>query len=210
MLKGLAAAHILLDAELRRIIREAYDMGMPDTVGRWTREMVLALPDDGNRYELFDGELLVTPAPAGPHQTAVSFLTEVLLPYIAAEGLGRLFTSPADLSLGGEQLSQPDLFVMPSLPPSRAWADFPDPILVIEILSPATARSDRLVKRRRFQRAGIPEYWIVDLDARIVERWRPSDERPEILDGSLEWSPTGADAALRIDLPQLFRDIWGR
>jgi len=59
----------------------------------------------------------------------------------------------------------------------RDWSGFPDPILVVEILSPSSARADRITKRRRFQRAGIPEYWVVDLDARTLERWRPDPYR---------------------------------
>ena len=184
-------------------------MVMPETARPWTREMVLALPDDGNRYELFDGELLVTPAPSGPHQLALSLLWNVLGPYVQAERIGWLLPSPADLSLGGEQLSQPDLFVMPSLPESRDWADFPDPLLIIEVLSPSTAHFDRFRKRRRFQQRGIPEYWIVDLDARAIERWRPEDERPEVLDERLHWYPPGAAAPLEIDLPTYFREVWG-
>jgi len=60
-----------------------------------------------------------------------------------------------------------------------------------------------------FQRIGIPEYWIVDLDARAIERWRPSDARPEFLDERLVWHPEGAPLALELELPGLFRDIWG-
>lgn len=102
-------------------------MGMAEMVQRWTREMVLALPDDGKRYELFDGDLLVTPAPAGPHQVAAMRLFEFIAPYVRAQKLGVMLWSPADLSLGGDQLSQPDLFVMPYLPKGLAWPDFPDP-----------------------------------------------------------------------------------
>ncbi|MGH7754471.1 MAG: Uma2 family endonuclease [Gemmatimonadales bacterium] len=182
---------------------------MPDTARKWTREMVLALPEDGNRYELFDGELLVTPSPAMRHQLAVALLGDVISPYVTAHRLGRTLTSPADLHLGGEQLSQPDLFVLPALPPDRRWSAAPNPILVIEVLSPSSARGDRLVKRRRFQRTGIPEYWIVDLDARIVERWRPDDQRPEIMDERLEWHPGEAPMALVIDLPTLFDQACG-
>jgi Uma2 family endonuclease len=172
--------------------------------------MVLALPDDGNRYELFDGELLVTPAPNGLHQLAVSRLWQALLPFVQFHGLGEIMTSPADLHLGGDQISQPDLFVIPSLPSNRReWGGFPNPILVIEILSPGTARFDRIVKRRRFQRAGIPEYWVVDLDARAIERWRPADERPEILDEQLTWHPAGAAQDLTIELPRFFAGVWG-
>jgi Uma2 family endonuclease len=184
-------------------------MGMPDTTGRWTREMVLALPDDGNRYELFDGELLVTPAPSGLHQLAISLLWEALFPFVRQHGLGRVFTSPADLHLDGGQLAQPDLFVVPGVPADRAWASFPNPILVIEILSPGTARFDRTVKRRRFQRSEIPEYWIVDLHARVVERWRPTDARGEVLVELLTWRPAGSTQELAIKLPEYFREVWG-
>ena len=173
--------------------------------------MVLALPDDGNRYELFDGELLVTPAPTGLHQLALVRLYDSIAPFVRAHGLGVMFWSPADLSLGGDQLSQPDLFILPYLPADREnWSGFPNPILVMEVLSPSTARFDRIIKRRRFQGAGIAEYWVVDLDARAVERWRPNDERPEILDTRLVWLPEGAAQPLEIDLPQLFTEVWGR
>jgi Uma2 family endonuclease len=86
----------------------------------------------------------------------------------------------------------------------------PNPILVVEILSPCTASFDRFVKRRRFQKTGIPEYWIVDLDARAVERWRPGDERAELLNERLIWKPAGAADALELDLPAFFREVWGK
>ena len=184
-------------------------MGMADKARHWTRELVLALPDDGNRYELFDGELLVTPAPSGPHQVALMLLFEAIAPFVRAQALGVTLWSPADLSLGGNQLSQPDLFVIPHIPPDREWSHFPNPTLVIEVLSPSSARFDRIIKRRRFQRAGISDYWIVDLDARAIERWRPVDERPEVLDERLTWHPAGAVEPLELDLPGYFREVWG-
>ena len=185
-------------------------MGMPDLAPKWTRETVLALPDDGNRYELFDGELLVTPAPSGLHQMALRIFYDAIAPYVTAQEIGAMFWSPADLALGGQELSQPDLFVVPSVPPDRDWPAFPNPTLVIEVLSPSTARFDRFVKRRRFQKAGIPEYWVVDLDARAVDRWRPADERPETLDERLLWNPAGAMQPLELNLPVLFDLVWGR
>ena len=185
-------------------------MVMPDLARKWTRDMVLALPDDGNRYELFDGELLVTPSPAFLHQLAVVRFYDLVAPYVKSHGLGQTMVSPADLHLGGVQLSQPDLFVVPRLPAEPAWSAVPDPILVVEILSPSSASFDRTIKRRRFQQAGIPEYWIVDLDARTVECWRPEDLRPEILDQRLVWYPAGAGSALEVDLPAVFRSIGGQ
>jgi Uma2 family endonuclease len=186
-------------------------MGMPDMARSWTREMVLALPDDGNRYELFGGELVVTPAPNPIHQDMVLGLCRRLDPYVQQEGIGRLFLSPADVSLDGRQLAQPDLFVIPGIAGKsvRTWAEMPRPILVIEISSPSSARYDSQVKRRWFQRAGIEEYWIVDPDARLVQRWRPGDERPEVLDQSIEWNPRGASAALTIDVVRMFDEMLG-
>ena len=198
------------DAELRGFAEEAQIMAMPGMVRRWTRQEVQALPEDGNRYELFDGELLVSPSSGLRHQLAITRLWELLQPFVAAHSLGVVLTSPADLSLGGEQLSQPDLFVLPSLPHNLTWAETVLPLLVVEILSPATARHDRLVKRRRFQRARVPEYWIVDLDARVVERWRPDDERPEVLVETLEWRPAGPDPVLTVDLASYFTAITGQ
>jgi Uma2 family endonuclease len=201
---------IVEDAELPLPAEEVYGMVMPESVRIWTREMVLALPDDGKRYELFDGELLVTPAPTPRHQLAVALLGRLIGPYVDDHGLGVTMTSPADLDLDGGQLSQPDLFVLPGLPPDRlSWRGTPNPILAVEILSPSTAAWDRVVKRRRFQHSGIPEYWIVDLDARLIERWRPEDARPEILDQRLEWHPAEAPVPLGIDLPALFAEICG-
>lgn len=70
-------------------------------------------------------------------------------------------------------------------------------------------RRPRASERRRYQRAGIPEYWVVDLDARAVERWTPRDDRPEVLDTILRWHPAGAASPLEVDLAALFTMIWG-
>ena len=184
-------------------------MGMPELAERWTREMVLALPDDGNRYELFDGELLVTPAPALRHQAAGMALVRRLDPYVTGNAIGWLGYSPADLALEGGQLAQPDVYVVPLREgrPPRNWAEAGIPLLVIEVLSPGTARYDRTIKRRRYQRSGVPEYWVVDLDARLIERWRPGDERPEPLDETLTWQPDPSKPPLQMSLPELFAEI---
>jgi Uma2 family endonuclease len=197
-------------AELRPAALELQLMAMPGSTQVWTREMVLALPDDGNRYELFDGELLVTPSPGPLHQWALSCLWNLLAPYIHRNQLGFVMASPADLHLGGKQLSQPDLFVTRHPPPHPTdWSLFPNPILVVEILSPSSAHADRFRKRRVFQLAGIPEYWIVDLDGRNVERWKPGDERAESCDEIFVWHPEGAAEPLEIDLPRFFRQVHG-
>jgi len=185
-------------------------MRMPDTTARWTPAQVRALPEDGNRYELIGGELVVTPAPGRPHQAAVTALLVRILPYLQAARTATAYVSPADLGSGDREILQPDIFVLPAgAGTSTEWPDISALLLAVEVLSPSTARYDRYLKRIRYQRAGVPEYWIVDIDARIVERWRPEDARPEILTGHLTWQPDPERPALEIDLGELFAEVWG-
>ncbi len=192
--------------------RVDYRMGMPDAARRWTREEVLALPDDGNRYELVDGELLVSPGPRAVHQRAVMVLVRVVDPYVRRYRLGVAGFAPSDLDLRSGQSVQPDLYVVPLLPDGREpleWPDYGVPILIAEVLSPSTARNDRIKKRRRYQRSGVAEYWIVDLDARAIERWRPADDRPEVVEARIGWHPEAPAEPLVIDLDEYFREVWG-
>ena len=185
-------------------------MHMPDTARRWTRDQVLALPDDRNRYELLDGELLVTPSPAPIHQLAVWALNKRIHPFVDQHGLGEAGLAPADLDLRSGQSLQPDLFVVALPEPGRRldWSDFGIPLLVVEVLSLSTAFQDRNRKRVRYQKSGVGEYWIVDTDARLIERWKPDDDRPEILTDRIEWQPGSDLPPLEIDLPQYFREVW--
>ena len=186
-------------------------MAMPRASEAWTADAVRAFPDDGNRYELIDGELVVTPAPRYLHQGAILELIRLLDPWLLKAGTASLLMSPADISLGEDEILQPDLFVYRSADgkPVREWSDIVSLLLVIEVLSPSTAKYDRQLKRRRYQRAGVPEYWVVDLDARLIERWRPADQRPEILDDRLAWSPSADGDALEIDVTKFFADVHG-
>lgn len=186
-------------------------MGMPQIAHVWTPDEVRALPDDGRRYEVVAGELLVTPAPSFHHQEAVFRLMVALRDYAERIGVGHVLMSPADIEPEDGALVQPDVFVGP-LPEGRrprSWEDFNHLILAVEVLSPTTARADRTVKRLLFQRAGVPEYWIVDLDARLVERWRPGDDRPEVLTERLQWQPEPGAAPLEIDVQAFFAQALG-
>ena len=183
-------------------------MGMPEIAHVWTPDEVRALPEDGRRYEVVRGELLVTPAPSFQHQAAVLEMVLVLRDYTDRTGVGYALMSPADIEPEERALVQPDVFVGRQ-PRPRDWSDFRRLLLAVEVLSPSTARADRTVKRSLFQRTGVPEYWIVDLDARLVERWRPGDERPEVLTESLDWQPDAAHMPFVIDLPSFFRHVLG-
>jgi Uma2 family endonuclease len=186
-------------------------MGMPavDLTRRWTREEVLALPDDGNRYELVDGDLLVTPSPVRLHQRASGELYSVVKGYVRAHRLGEVLYSPADLEFAPGEILQPDVFVAPPVAGrvGKTWSDVGVPLLVIEVLSPSHPEYDREQKRRRYQKAGVPTYWIVDLDERRVEVWTPRADRPAMIAETLTWRPAPAVPAFELDLPALFAAI---
>jgi len=176
----------------------------------WTVAELQQLPDDGNRYEIIDGVLYVTPSPRAVHQVVLGELHFLLKPYCKAAGLF-VFLSPADVTFSNDTLVQPDLFAFPA-PPNFAGFSYTDIThldLAIEILSPSTARVDRSIKRRLYQRQGVDEYWVVDADTRSVERWRPGSEEGERITGMLSWQPRPAHQALEIDLPTLFREAMG-
>lgn len=187
-------------------------MAMPALEARtWTADEVQALPDDpAFRYECVDGVLLVSPSPRTLHQSAVFVLGMTLEALLRPAGLGAVIPAPSDWVLDPRTLVQPDLYVVPLVDGRRPRADEEraHPLLFVEVLSPTTARFDRGVKRGRYQRAGI-EYWIVDLDARLIERWTPGEERPSIHADRLSWQPAGAQAPLLVELEPYFREVLG-
>lgn len=188
-------------------------MSMPATNPpiEWTAELARALPEDGKRYEVLDGELFVTPAPNARHQGVLAALFVALHPYVQAHRIGALLWSPADIEFSPRRLVQPDLFVAPLGKHGRidSWRDVRSLVLAIEALSPSTAFADRTRKRAIYQDEGVGEYWIVDLDARLIERWRQADARPEIALERLVWQPPGASDALTIDVQALFESVLG-
>lgn len=197
-------------------------MGMPAIradsapMRRWTTAEVRPLLEQSRRwprYELIDGELIVTPSPGWPHQIAIIEIAFILHQYLETQDCGGVIPSPADLELKPGTITQPDIFVTPARIPGdpekpAAWSDIKGLNLAIEIISPSSARVDRVIKRDFYLSARVVEYWIVDLDIRMIERWTPTAETPEIMRESLEWNPPGATSALTIDLPQLFERIW--
>jgi Uma2 family endonuclease len=174
----------------------------------YTADMVRAMPDDGNRYEVVYGELLVTPAPRLWHQVLVKRLSVALGLYLERHPIGELLTSPADISWGPDVLVQPDVFVVP---PDEArtltWSHIRTLLLVAEVLSPSCARGDRFIKRLRYRHAGVPVYWIVDGDDRSVEIWTPADDFPAVERERLVWHPAGERQPFTLQLRDLFRPV---
>jgi len=180
-------------------------MGMPDTARRYTVDEVLALPADGNRYELVHGELLVTPAPSQPHQIVLGELFYRLRTYLEdSREIARLFISPADIIWDPQEYVQPDLFVVPAREVTGSWRDCQTLLLAVEVVSPSSARQDRIVKRQLYQQHGVSSYWIVDPDAQVVEVWRPEDARPEIVTDVLRWRVSAEAEELAIELAEVF------
>jgi Uma2 family endonuclease len=155
-------------------------------------------PDDGNRYEVLDGEVLVTPAPSPLHQHVLFTLAIALRQYVERWKLGVVLPD-VDLLFQTGQFLRPDLLFVPenARPGITNRGIEEAPGLVVEVLSPTSRSIDQVKKPRRYGDFGIPEYWVVDPKARVVWVWRfaSSDPGPERVTERLEWRPVMAGAA---------------
>ena len=132
-----------------------------------------ALPADGRRYELHEGELSVTAAPVPAHQRILLDLAVALREHVMRRNLGEVFVAPIDCILSDTTVVQPDIVFLDAgraLAVSARGIEGP-PTLAVEILSPSTAPIDRGVKLQLYARHGVPYYWIVDPDARSLEAY---------------------------------------
>ena len=168
----------------------------------WTLEMLHALPDDGNKYELVRGDLFVTPAPSPAHETILARLNAILVPYVLAQRLGYVYGSKSVLRFEGSH-TEPDLTVRAQIRHNASWDEAPVPILAVEISSPATFRRDRKEKRSLYVDAAVTEYWIVDGNARtitVVRRGHPDLVARDVI----RWHPAGATEPLDAPLVEVF------
>ena len=177
-------------------------MRMALTVHRWTRANLASLPNDGNRYEVLDGKLFVTPLPAPVHQRIAVQLILRLEPYVAAQGLGYV-VGPGAVTFGENEL-QPDVVVFPGSPPGigAKWDELPQPALVVEILSATTRQRDLSEKRKAYLRLRIRDYWIIDPFERRATCWTPDAIEP-VITGSIAWQPRPGREALVVPLSDL-------
>jgi Uma2 family endonuclease len=140
--------------------------------GQWTYEDYLRLPDDGNRYEIIEGVLYVANAPAYDHQYAVTSLARLLGNFAVEKNAGVVLAAPFEVHLPGiAKPVQPDvLFIAAQRQPATDTQIFEGaPDLVVEVLSPGTARLDRHIKFGAYEQAKVREYWLVDPKTRSVE-----------------------------------------
>ena len=137
----------------------------------FTYDDYIALPDDGKRFEIIEGDVSMTPAPSPRHQAVQLRLGSLLLAYLDKHPLGTVFISPIDVVLSMVDIVQPDLlFIGQSRSGIIAEKNIVGiPNLVVEILSPSSTTRDRKEKRDLYERYGLPEYWIVDPDCQTIE-----------------------------------------
>jgi Uma2 family endonuclease len=165
-----------------------------------------ALPDDGRRYQVLDGELFVTAAPGTRHQIILMRLSAQLHAHVTTNGLGLVLPAPADVILADTSIVQPDILFVASDRQgivSVRGIEGP-PTLGVEILSPSTTLVDRGRKRELYARFGMPFYWIADDEAQAIEMWRLTGGTYELLT-----HPSGARMIAAEPFPGLtLLDIW--
>ena len=168
-----------------------------------------ALPPDGRRWELIDGEFEVTPAPAPRHQTVSRHLQFELMRALEETGAAQVFDAPIDVILSETDVVQPDLVILRSdrlhFVTDRGIEGPPD--IVVEILSPSSRVIDRRVKPRTYARYAIPEYWIVDGEFGQMELHRLGAEG-YVLEARFDRASklvTPSFPELQVDLMRVFR-----
>ena len=188
-------------------------MGMPLSSrprGRYTLQEFERLRDaaaPGPRYEFVDGDILVTPSPNLVHQRIIVHLIVLLEPFVRANGIGELVVSPFDVRFGTSRVLQPDLLVRSPSDVASGRRDAARELrLAVEVVSPSSARYDRVDKRPRYQEERVDEFWLIDPESELAERWTPDDERPEVLAETLVWRPVESSDSLSIDLVALFAE----
>jgi Uma2 family endonuclease len=139
-----------------------------------TYEEYALLPEDGKIHEIIDGDHYMTPAPGTNHQTISRRIQHQLYVQIEERGLGVVFNAPTDLELSRIDIVQPDLLVILTarqgiVTPAKVLGA---PDLVIEIVSKSTREKDETLKFALYQRSGVPEYWVVHGEDRVVKKYR--------------------------------------
>ena len=140
---------------------------------RLTYEDYAALPDDGRRYELHEGELSVTPSPGTRHQATLLNLAVILHGHVRTAALGEVFLAPLDCILAQTTIVQPDIVFVDAARRSVISERGIEgaPTLVVEVMSPSTGAIDRRRKLQLYARYDVPYYWIVDPPARTIEAY---------------------------------------
>ena len=180
-------------------------MDMALTVPRYTVADLDPLPDDGNRYEVLAGALLVTPSPGSAHQGVAARLSALFASHVLARRLA-LF-SPGVVTAPPMTQLEPDLLIVPPwFALGTPWADISEHWLAVEILSRSSRVYDREFKRDAYLALGVREVWLVDVRAYSVEVCvRPGAGR--LVRDAVTWSMPDGDASVYVELAELFDGI---
>lgn len=179
-------------------------MGMAVTIPYYTVDDLDHFPDDGNRYELLDGVLLVTPAPNQEHQVIAARFIQLLG---TALGNGVRVVGPGVVPRAPKTQLEPDVLVYPARFPAKVpWSQITEHWLAIEIFSPGSRIYDREFKRDAYLRLGVREVWLVDADERSVEISRALGVSEYVRDVII-WRPQVVDVEVRIDLAHVFAGL---
>ena len=184
-------------------------MVMPIPLPTYTVDQVRGFPDDGNRYELVAGMLLVTPAPASDHQVVIVRLTSLLQAYVGDPGPAYVVT-PGEIEVATSLHLEPDVLVFPSaFRPGTKWTDISGWWLAVEVLSPSSRYYDRDYKVEAYLRVGVAEVWIVDLERRLVEVSGSDGRRAVPEDRVVRWHPAdmAQGRAMEVNVANLLRDL---
>ncbi|CAN5327491.1 Uma2 family endonuclease [soil metagenome] len=178
-------------------------MGMALTTPIYTVEDLESFPEDGNRYELLEGMLLVTPAPSQLHQLIATRLSAAL---IAALGPDRArVAAPGVIVRPTRTQLEPDILAYPPHWPIRSrWVEVTEHWLAVEVFSPSSRIYDRDYKRRAYLEIGVREVWLVDLDDETVEVSRVNGSG-EVVRTVVEWAVPDGGAVVSVDVREMFR-----
>ncbi len=156
----------------------------------FTAEDLANVPDDGRRYEVVGGELIVSPSPSQRHQVVSANLHFQLKRYLQSTNTGLALAAPFDVHLGEHDIVQPDLLVVlkENIARVKEFGVAGSPDLMIEIISPSSLRVDYIRKAATYATAGVPEYWIVDPERETIlaqslkdGRYRPISSKEELI-----------------------------
>ena len=170
---------------------------------RYTVDDLERFPEDGNRYELVGGTLLVTPAPTAAHQIVANRIQTLLSQAVQRTGYAHVVGPGAICAPPRTQL-QPDILVYPSrFSPRTDWLRITEHWLAVEVLSRSSRAYDREVKPGAYFALGVPELWLVDCRDRSIEVWRARGER-EVARDVLRWAVSSVGLIVSVDLTEVF------
>jgi Uma2 family endonuclease len=142
-------------------------------------DQLCLLPEDGNQYELFDGELVMTPSPRPRHQEIVTKLAALLLQHVQSKSLGKIYVAPLDTIMDEYTVVQPDILFVSRERVAEVVKDWIEgaPDLVVEVLSPSTFHKDLRRKMHVYSQFGVREYWIVDPEEQTLALYERAGEK---------------------------------